>query len=154
MSCPSGQASRFLPQPGTDAPERPTERSAVLIFDRLVLDVSDLERAVRFYVGALDFSVVNNSPWHGHRTALLQLGALHLLLLEQPNSDNPLQLPKAGPVLTLADTRIEERIEAVRVSDGELLSDLAPSPWGGRSFLLRDPDNYLIVIQEPVSNSR
>ncbi len=130
------------------------EGAVVLIFDRLVLDVVDLERAVRFYVGALDFSVVNNAPWHGHRTALLQLGALHLLLLEQPNSGNALNLPKAGPVLTLADTRIEERVHAVRASDGELLSDLAPSPWGGRSFLLRDPDNYLIVIQEPATNAR
>jgi hypothetical protein len=31
----------------------------------------------------------------------------------------------------------------------DVLAPLAESPLGGRSFLIRDPDSYLIVIQEP-----
>lgn len=124
--------------------------AAVLIFDRLVLDVLDLERARRFYTEHLDFRVVDGAEFLGHRTLLLQLGALHLLLLEQPESRNPLRLPKSGPVMTLSDARIEVRYEALQRAGIELLTPLGESPWGGRSFLLRDSDDYLIVIQEPL----
>jgi uncharacterized glyoxalase superfamily protein PhnB len=125
----------------------------VLIFDRLVLDVANLDRGVHFYTEALDFQVVTSADWLGHRTVLLQLGALHLLLLEQPTSTNPLNLPKSGPVMTLSDTKIEDRYHALERSGVEILAPMAESPWGGRSFLLRDPDGYLVVIQEPSSEA-
>jgi catechol 2,3-dioxygenase-like lactoylglutathione lyase family enzyme len=121
----------------------------VLIFDRLVLDVADLDRAIQFYAHILDFQTVTRSEWMGHQTGLLQLGLLHLLLLEQPGSANPLNLPKSGPIMTLSDSRIEDRYHDIERAGIEILAPLAESPWGGRSFLLRDPDNYLIVIQEP-----
>jgi predicted enzyme related to lactoylglutathione lyase len=121
----------------------------MLIFDRLVLDVEDLDRALHFYTQALDFQVVTLGDWLDNRTALIQLGALHMLLLEQPGSANPLQLPKSGPVITLSDVRIVDRFEIVERMGVEVLAPMAQSPWGGRSFLIRDPDSYLIVIQEP-----
>ncbi len=124
----------------------------MLIFDRLVLDVSDLDRAIQFYAQILDFQTVTRSEWMGHQTGLLQLGLLHLLLLEQPGSANPLNLPKSGPIITLSDSRIEDRYHDIERAGIEILAPLAESPWGGRSFLLRDPDNYLIVIQEPASD--
>lgn len=124
----------------------------MLIFDRLVLDVSDLDRAIRFYAQILDFQTVTRSEWMGHQTGLLQLGLLHLLLLEQPGSANPLNLPKSGPIITLSDSRIEDRYHDIERAGIEIVAPLAESPWGGRSFLLRDPDNYLIVIQEPASD--
>jgi len=122
----------------------------VLIFDRLVLDVADLERAVAFYIESLDFDRVSSAEWLGHRTALLQLGAFHLLLLEQPGSENPLHLPKSGPVVTLCDTRIDDRFDALQRRGVEIMTPLRDSPWGGRSFLLRDPDGYLVIVQEPI----
>ena len=121
----------------------------MLIFDRLVLDVSDLDRAIQFYAQILDFQTVTRSEWMGHQTGLLHLGLLHLLLLEQPGSSNPLNLPKSGPIITLSDSRIEDRYHDIERAGIEILAPLGESPWGGRSFLLRDPDNYLIVIQEP-----
>ena len=124
----------------------------MLIFDRLVLDVSDLDRAIQFYAQILDFQTVTRSEWMGHQTGLLQLGLLHLLLLEQPGSANPLNLPKSGPIITLSDSRIEDRYHDIERAGIEILAPLAESPWGGRSFLLRDPDNYLIVIQEPAGD--
>ena len=124
----------------------------MLIFDRLVLDVSNLDRAIQFYAQILDFQTVTRSEWMGHQTGLLQLGLLHLLLLEQPGSANPLNLPKSGPIITLSDSRIEDRYHDIERAGIEILAPLAESPWGGRSFLLRDPDNYLIVIQEPAGD--
>ena len=121
----------------------------VLIFDRLVLDVAQLDRAIAFYTQALDFEIVTTADWLGHRTVLLQLGALHLLLLEQPNSANPLNLPKSGPVMALSDTQIDDRYQLLGRAGVEILAPIAESPWGGRSFLVRDPDHSLIVIQEP-----
>jgi catechol 2,3-dioxygenase-like lactoylglutathione lyase family enzyme len=125
-------------------------KSVVLIFDRLVLDVANLEKSVRFYTDTLDFQVVNASSWAGHRTSLLQLGAFHLFLLEQPG-DGPsrYQLPKAGPVIGLSEARIEARAEALERAGVDIVQPLTLSPWGGRSLLLRDPDGYLIMIQEP-----
>ena len=125
----------------------------MLIFDRLVLDVSDLDRAIRFYAQILDFQTVTRAEWMGHQTGILQLGLLHLMLLEQPSSANPLNLPKSGPIMTLSDSRIEDRYHDMQRAGVEILAPLAESPWGGRSFLLRDPDNYLIVIQEPAGTS-
>jgi catechol 2,3-dioxygenase-like lactoylglutathione lyase family enzyme len=124
--------------------------SVVLIFDRLVLDVANLEHSVRFYTETLDFQVVNASPWAGHRTSLLQLGAFHLLLLEQPDEGHTrYQLPKAGPVIGLSEVRIEARAEALQRANADVVQPLTQSPWGGRSLLMRDPDGYLIMIQEP-----
>jgi len=137
-SCPEGQAAHG-------------GGNVVLIFDRLVLDVAYLDRAISFYTDMLDFELVTTADWHGHRTALVQLGALHLLLLEQPNSANPVNLPKSGPVMTLSDAHIDDRYAALERARVEILAPIAASPWGGRSFLLRDPDSYLIVIQEPAS---
>ncbi len=122
----------------------------VLIFDRLVLDVADLERSVRFYTDTLDFQIVNASDWAGHRTSVLQLGAFHLFLLEQPTEGQArYQLPKAGPVIGLSEVRIEARAEALQRAAADIVQPLTQSPWGGRSLLLRDPDGYLIMIQEP-----
>jgi catechol 2,3-dioxygenase-like lactoylglutathione lyase family enzyme len=124
--------------------------SVVLIFDRLVLDVANLESSVRFYTDTLDFQVVNASDWAGHRTSVLQLGAFHLFLLEQPTEgQSRYQLPKAGPVIGLSEVRIEARAEALQRAAVDVVQPLTESPWGGRSLLLRDPDGYLIMIQEP-----
>lgn len=125
----------------------------VLIFDRLVLDVADLDRSTRFYSEALDFQPVVASEWLGHPTRLLQLGAFHLLLLEQPDSSNPLNLPKAGPVMTLSEAHIEDLYDALDGAGVEIIAPLRDSPWGGRSFLLRDPDGYLLIIQEPATTA-
>lgn len=136
--------------PAGDRMSQRRVESVVLIFDRLVLDVANLERSVRFYTDTLDFQVVNASPWAGHRTSLLQLGALHLFLLEQPGEGpSRYQLPKAGPVIGLSEVRIESRADVLQRAGADIVQPLTQSPWGGRSLLLRDPDGYLIMIQEP-----
>jgi uncharacterized glyoxalase superfamily protein PhnB len=56
--------------------------------------------------------------------------------------------------MTLSDTNIEARYLTIERLGIELLAPLAESPWGGRSFLIRDPDNYVIVIQEPGGEQR
>jgi catechol 2,3-dioxygenase-like lactoylglutathione lyase family enzyme len=122
----------------------------VLVFDRLVLDVADLDLAKRFYSEVLDFEVAGQQEWEGHRTVILQLGAFHLLLLEQRSlTVSSYKLPKAGPVIGLADGRIEARAAQLERVGVDIVAPLAPSPWGERSMMIRDPDGYLIMIQEP-----
>lgn len=121
----------------------------MLVFDRLVLDVADLDLAQRFYTEVLDFKVVGQNEWQGHRTVILQLGAFHVLLLEQSPSRASFQIPKAGPVMGLADGRIEARAADLQRVGVDIVAPLAPSPWGERSMMIRDPDGYLIMIQEP-----
>ncbi|HLT19405.1 MAG TPA: VOC family protein [Thermomicrobiales bacterium] len=124
--------------------------STVLVFDRLVLDVADLDLAKRFYSEVLDFDVAGQQEWEGHRTVILQLGAFHLLLLEQRTpSTASYKLPKAGPVIGLSDGRIEARAAQLERVGVDIVAPLAPSPWGERSMMIRDPDGYLIMIQEP-----
>ena len=121
----------------------------MLVFDRLVLDVENLDRSLRFYTEELDFQVAGQLSWEGHRTVILQLGAFHVLLLEQPRQQSAYHLPKAGPVLGLADAKIEARSAALERAGVDIISGLKPSPWGGRSMMILDPDGYLIMIQEP-----
>ena len=124
--------------------------SIVLVFDRLVLDVADLDLATRFYSEVLDFHVAGQQEWEGHRTVILQLGAFHILLLEQRGlSAASYKIPKAGPVIGLADARIEARASELERFGVDIVAPLAPSPWGSRSMMIRDPDGYLIMIQEP-----
>lgn len=122
----------------------------MLVFDRLVLDVADLDLATRFYSEVLDFQVAGQQEWEGHRTVILQLGAFHLLLLEQRGlTASAYKIPKAGPVMGLADGRIEARAAELERVGVDIVAPLAPSPWGERSMMIRDPDGYLIMIQEP-----
>ena len=122
----------------------------MLVFDRLVLDVADLDLATRFYSEVLDFQVAGRQEWEGHRTVILQLGAFHLLLLEQRGlSPASYKIPKAGPVMGLSDGRIEARASDLDRIGVDIVAPLAPSPWGERSMMIRDPDGYLIMIQEP-----
>lgn len=122
----------------------------MLVFDRLVLDVENLDRSLRFYTEELDFQVAGQLSWEGHRTVILQLGAFHLLLLEQPHEQQTnYHLPKAGPVVGLADAKIDARSTALERAGVDIISPLKPSPWGGRSMMILDPDGYLIMIQEP-----
>lgn len=125
----------------------------MLVFDRLVLDVADLDRALQFYTETLDFQVAGRRDWEGHRTIVLQLGAFHLLLFEQPRPNSSgYQIPKSGPVMSLADMRIDARASALQRSSVEIVAPLGPSPWGERSMMIRDPDGYLIMLQEPRSD--
>ncbi|MEZ4569574.1 MAG: hypothetical protein R2849_04455 [Thermomicrobiales bacterium] len=81
---------------------------------------------------------------------ILQLGAFHLLLLEQRGlSAATYKIPKAGPVMGLSDGRIEARSAELERLGVDIVAPLAPSPWGERSMMVRDPDGYLIMIQEP-----
>lgn len=124
--------------------------ATVLVFDRLVLDVTNLEQSLHFYTEVLDFQVAGNTEWQRHRTAILQLGAFHLLLLEQQREGaSQYHLPKAGPVMGLSDARIEARAESLQRAGVEIVAPLTDSPWGERSMMVLDPDGYLIMIQEP-----
>ncbi|MFW6074469.1 MAG: VOC family protein [Chloroflexota bacterium] len=119
------------------------------MFDRLVLDVGNLEQSLRFYTEILDFQVTGQHAWEGYRTVVLQLGAFHLLLFEQPRTNANYQLPKAGPVIGLADTQLDDRTREFERLGVDIVAPLGPSPWGERSMMIRDPDGYLVMIQEP-----
>ena len=69
--------------------------------------------------------------------------------LAVPSPHVSLNLPKSGPVITLSDARLDDRFHSLERMGVDILAPIAESPWGGRSFLMRDPDSYLIVIQEP-----
>lgn len=121
----------------------------MLVFDRLVLDVGNLEQSLRFYTEILDFQVAGRHEWEGYRIVVLQLGAFHLLLFEQPRTNANYQLPKAGPVIGLADAGLDDRTREFERLGVDIVAPLGPSPWGERSMMIRDPDGYLVMIQEP-----
>jgi uncharacterized protein len=114
----------------------------------------DLERSVAFYRDRLGFAI----QYQEEGIALLEMGSmlLYLIIESPPTSDKPL--------ITLSNTNTEARTSVnlvFRVSDCwavyedlrqrgvTFLTPPQQPAWGGWRCFSRDPDGYLIEIEQP-----
>jgi catechol 2,3-dioxygenase-like lactoylglutathione lyase family enzyme len=121
-----------------------------------ILSVSDVERSLAFYRDVLGFAV--DATYDDPPYASLSRAGMRLSLAEQGHEapDRPGVLMVAPPdpaaaavvlVLEVADARAVHRALA-----GEGASFLAPPyepPWGGCRFFVRDPDGFLVEVEQP-----
>jgi catechol 2,3-dioxygenase-like lactoylglutathione lyase family enzyme len=116
--------------------------------------VRDLGRSRAFYVDLLGFAPVES----GEGYVLLEKSGAWLYLVSEspPTPDKPgvtLAAPPAGDrtpfnlVLRVADCRSAHAALAMR--GAAFLAPPAQPPWGGWRCFLRDPDGYLVEIEEP-----
>jgi predicted enzyme related to lactoylglutathione lyase len=104
----------------------------------IVLYVSDMKRAIRFYRDTIRLEVdVESEDWTTFRTGACTL-ALHLVEQRKPGIGEP------DPTFTVADATAErERLAAAGVA----VTDLREPVAGVRVFDVRDPDGNRISIE-------
>jgi catechol 2,3-dioxygenase-like lactoylglutathione lyase family enzyme len=121
-----------------------------------ILAVADVDRSLAFYRDRLGFAV--EAEYDDPPYATLELAGTRLSLAEQghPAEDrpgvtmvvpeDPSQLP-AVLVLEVADCRaLYERLHQEGVA---FLAEPYSPPWGGSRCFARDPDGYLVELEQP-----
>jgi catechol 2,3-dioxygenase-like lactoylglutathione lyase family enzyme len=121
-----------------------------------ILAVADVERSAAFYRDRLGFAV--EAEYDDPPYATLELAGTRLSLAEQghPAEDrpgvtmvvpeDPSRLP-AMLVLEVADCR--GTYERLRQEGVEFLAEPYSPPWGGSRSFARDPDGYLVELEQP-----
>jgi catechol 2,3-dioxygenase-like lactoylglutathione lyase family enzyme len=125
-----------------------------LVRVQTMLVVADLGRSVGFYADALGFGV----SWRQDHIALLEREPMLLYLAAQgpPTPDKPgVSLgPPADPARTPALIILEVRDCAAAYAElarrgVEFLTPPHEPPWGGSRCFARDPDGYLVEVEQP-----
>lgn len=122
----------------------------------VILAVADVARSVAFYRDALGFGL--EATFDAPAYAILARDGFRLSLAEQGHEAGDLAAvvptaqadgtrPAAMLVLEVADC--EAAAGALRAGGVELASDVFRPPWGGARCFARDPDGYLIELEEP-----
>ena len=121
-----------------------------------ILAVADFDRSLAFYRDRLGFGV--EAEYDDPPYATLELVGTRLSLAEQghPAEDrpgvtmvvpeDPSRLP-AIIVLEVADCR--GTYERLRREGVEFLAEPYSPPWGGSRCFARDPDGYLVELEQP-----
>ena len=119
-----------------------------------MLCVRDLARAAAFYVDALGASVVTEDD----HVVVLRLGGtvLYLFTESPPTPDKPgvhLAPPPDGvrPSIVVV-LRVDDATAAYEALTGRGVEFLTPPtepPWGGRRCFARDPDGYVVEVEQP-----
>lgn len=118
-----------------------------------MLVVRDLTESVTFYRDQLQFEVVEQSPW----IVLLRQGTmlLYLFSTSPPTPDKPdvnlepMSLPERTCVILVfqvADCWATYRLLSSR--GVVFLTEPHTPPWGGQRCFARDPNDYLIEIEQ------
>ena len=113
--------------------------------------VSDLDRAIPFYVGQLGFHLEHRV---GAAFAEISLGVLRLLLSgpgssgARPLAEGRRQEPGGYNRIVIYVTDLESQIERLRTSGTRFRNSIESGP-GGRQIQLEDPDGNPIELHEP-----
>ena len=121
-----------------------------------ILAVAEVGRSVAFYRDLLGFAV--DALYDDPPYASLSRAGMRLSLAEQghPADDRPgvMMVAPVDPtaaavvlVLEVADClSMHERLIA---AGADLLAPPYSPPWGGHRFFVRDPDGYLVEVEQP-----
>ena len=118
-----------------------------------MLVVNDLVASIQFYGDRLGFEVLERQE---HIVAL-RLGSLNLYLFTSspPTPDKPgitienLNTPaKTAVIIDLLVSDCQAAYDRLTAIGLNFLTPPHTPPWGGRRCFLRDPDGYLIEIEE------
>jgi catechol 2,3-dioxygenase-like lactoylglutathione lyase family enzyme len=119
-----------------------------------ILAVSDFERSLRFYRDLLGFTVdalYETPPYAilsqaGTRLSLAEEGHRpqdHDVVMKAPDDPSTAQ---AMLVLEVGDALAVR--EALAADRAEFVAPVFSPPWGGHRFFVRDPDGFLVEIEQ------
>jgi len=121
-----------------------------------ILAVADVARSVAFYRDLMGFDVeaVYDDPPY----ATLTRAGMRLSLAEQghPAEDRPGVAmvappdPSAAAVVLVVEVADCLAVHAQLVAAGaDMLAPPYSPPWGGHRFFVRDPDGFLVEVEQP-----
>jgi lactoylglutathione lyase len=117
----------------------------------LILDVQDLDRSLEFYHGMLCLPISKQERMEGHRLAYLTTGKTEILLIQQPKNQQPVVVDRSGTLMLKFQVRnLPEVVSALEKAPIKVLQKLDNATMGERTFLVADPDGYVVLLSEPV----
>jgi lactoylglutathione lyase len=112
-----------------------------------ILEVSDVERSLRFYTEELGFRITFSFPDKGPPVfASLELEDGSKLAIGGPK--DPVE--PGSTALWLYTDDIDAAFADLREAGVEVVAEPEDQPWGERVASLRDPDGYTIHLGSPV----
>jgi resuscitation-promoting factor RpfA len=121
-----------------------------------ILAVADVPRSLAFYRDRLGFAVA--AEYDDPPYATLELAATRLSLAEQgyPAEDRPgvtmlaPEDPSRLPVIIVLEVDdCRGMYERLRQEGVQFLAEPYSPPWGGSRCFARDPDGYLVELEQP-----
>jgi catechol 2,3-dioxygenase-like lactoylglutathione lyase family enzyme len=117
--------------------------------------VNDVDAAVAFYTGHLQFRVSGQS---GKNFALLERQGLQLVLSppkgpgggSQPMPDGRRPQPGGWNRMILKTGNLDGEVETLKNAGGHFRNEIVAGP-GGRQILLEDPSGNLVELFEPAT---
>lgn len=115
------------------------------------LNVADLDRAVRFYVGALGFTEGNRFSTADFDAAIVRAGTsgLELMLPTGESAGHPREHGQMFGKLVLSVDDVETRAASAVEHGGEVVMPATKvAQFGMVIGMVRDPDGYLVEMTE------
>lgn len=118
-------------------------------FESILLIVSDLEAAVRFYSETLGLRLADHFPGD---YAGFQLDQGVTLALHVPHDGHTHAVAAAGLELSFSVADLDATVAALRTRGVQLLRPPTDMPWGSREAQLTDPDGHLITVKQATAH--
>lgn len=120
-----------------------------------ILAVSNVSRSLAFYRDLLGFSVdalFDEPPYAilscaGTRVSLAEQG--HAAPDHEVRMTAPIDPASAQAMLVLEVPDALGAHEALAAEGADMVAPVFSPPWGGHRFFVRDPDGFLVEIEEP-----
>lgn len=104
---------------------------------RIIVSVTDLDRALAFYEGILGLEVFFSAGG----VARLRSGTLEVMLHERPATPSD-----TAVAASFAVDDVDAVTDAAASAGAEVLDAPADQPWGERQSVLRDPDGHVVCL--------
>ena len=128
------------------------------------ISVSDLAITEAFYAGILELPLQRSFTAPGAPESLmLDMDGIALVFVDEQDviSTHPVlehrlgMFPRGiGVTLHFGVTDIEGIYDAIQEEDLEILYPLEVKPYGIKEMWCFDPDGYLVILDEPLSNTK
>lgn len=118
-----------------------------------ILWVADIERSVAFYQEQLRFEL--DFILHGTNDrmvmASVRSGSVGLLIGYRKDASVPPTMLGGGAELYILTDDVNALHDHVRVTPSAIVRPIADQPWGDRTFVVTDPDGYVLQFAQSVT---
>jgi catechol 2,3-dioxygenase-like lactoylglutathione lyase family enzyme len=115
-----------------------------------VISTRHFDASVAFYRNVLGLPLTEEWAEHGHGAVLSAGGPAQVELIELDVPDEP--PPRHAPFLGLQLTDVDEVHARALAAGAAIISPLAERPWGGRGFVVLDPNGIGVNVYTAYDN--